>query len=257
MNVRQVSNAGIILENAGYMIGVDVFTKDQTGIYPDLPETLKHEIFQLIKEGRVSALFFTHEHGDHFFAEDVYQAWKLHNALMIFSTEAVVSQLKVYGIPEKNLIQIPKEETKIASLGILPFGEDTQIAVKAMNAIHEGEQFFAIQNVVFLMEIIIKESKYYLAVTGDAMPQEELYAKISNWSKHVDWLFVPFPCIGRRMPRKAMEKHLQVKNLLVLHAPRRDREEFVWIEKTKIICERAKDSLPYPVFLCDTPNIVL
>lgn len=257
MNVRQVSNAGIILENSGYMIGVDVFTKDQTGIYPDLPEALKQEIFQLIKEGRICALFFTHEHGDHFFAEDVYQAWLYDRDLVIFSTEAVINQLIECGVPKENLISIAIGEVGICDLGIFEFGQGVKIELKGVNALHEGEQFFDVQNIVFLMEYIVGDKKYHLVITGDAMPREELYAEIAQWNDSIDWLFVPFPCIGRRMPRKAMEKHLQVKNLLVLHAPRRDREEFVWIEKTKIICERAKDSLPYPVFLCDTPNIVL
>ena len=257
MNVRQVSNAGIILENKGMMIGVDVFTKDQTGIYPDLPETLKYEIFQLIKEGRVSALFFTHEHGDHFYAKDVYQAWQYNNDLLIFSTEAVAGQLEKCGVPKENLISIASVEEGICDLGILEFGQGVKIVLKGMNALHEGEQFSEIQNIVFLIEYIVGDEEYHLVITGDAMPREELYAEIAQWNDSIDWMFVPFPCIGRRMPRKAMEKYLQVNHLLVLHAPRRDREEFVWIEKTKIICERAKDSLPYPVFLCDTPKLVL
>lgn len=248
MKVCQVSNAGILLSEGDFCIGVDVFTKDQTGIYPDLPELLKCEILQMIKEGRLCALFFTHEHGDHFYAKDVYEAWKLSPNLRIFGTEEVARQLIELGIPKEKLTIMQQEETQIQSLGIFAFGENTILKIKGMNALHEGAAFAKIQNVVYLMEYKSAEEERHYLIAGDAMPQEILFQKIAAEQKEIHGCFVPFPYVGKRAPRKWMDAYLQVEQIFVLHAPKKELEEYVWIEKTKSICKKAKDGIPEPIF---------
>ena len=80
------------------------------------------------------------------------------------------------------------------------------------------------------------------------MPCRELFAKIGEWNKGVDWFFAPFPYIGITSTRKLIKEYLDVRQIFVLHQPRKEKDSLNWVANTKRVCEKAKDGLPKPLF---------
>lgn len=224
---QYVSNAGIVLEVNGKQIGIDCLCKDSTKLYQDTPPQIREEL-------KPDILIITHEHEDHFCVEYVKEAWERNPQLIIYSTETTIKSLQEINIPEDNLYQVADgEEIKIDSLHIT-----------FMQSIHEGEQYSHIQNLTLLIKIADK----HLAVTGDAMPCKELFEKISAWSSNIEWFFAPFPYVGLRSTRKLMKEYLDIKNIFVLHQPRKEADTQNWVANMKRVCESAKDGLPAPIF---------
>lgn len=224
---QYISNAGIIFEVDGRRIGVDCLCKDSSKLYQDTPT-------QIREESQPDILIFTHEHEDHFCAEYVKEAWEKNPQLVIYSTDETINILQKMNISEDNLYQVADGEAI----------EIDSLHITFMQSIHEGEQYADIQNLTLLIKI---EDKH-LVVTGDAMPCKELFERIAAWSPHIDWLFVPFPYVGLRSTRKLMREHLDIKNIFVLHQPRKEADVQNWVANTKRVCESAKDGLPVPIF---------
>lgn len=227
MKFQYVSNAGIIFRLGNKLIGIDCLCKDSSKLYQDIPTQIREEL-------KPDILIFTHEHEDHFCAEYVREAWENNPELVIYSTEKTINILQEMNMPEDNLYQVAGgEEIEIDVLHIT-----------FMQSIHEGEQYADIQNLTLLIEI---EDKH-LVITGDAMPCQELFERIAAWSKNIDWFFAPFPYVGLRSTRKLMKEYLGIRNIFVLHQPRKEADVQNWVASTKRICERAKDGLPQPIF---------
>lgn len=224
---RYVSNAGIILDIQGKKIGIDCLCKDSSGLYQDTIPEVREKL-------DLDILIFTHEHEDHFSAEYVRETWEKNQNLQIYSTHGTVELLEQVGISTVNLHKVQGgDKLQIDSL-----------CIEFMKSIHEGEQYSDVQNLTLLIN---KEDKK-LVVTGDAMPCKELFKRISNWSSNVDWLFAPFPYVGLRSTRRAMQDHLDIKNIFALHLPREEADVQNWIANTKRVCEVAKDEVPQPIF---------
>ena len=224
---QYVSNAGIIFNIGNKLIGIDYLCKDSSQLYQDTPMQIREEI-------NPDILIFTHEHEDHFCAEYVKAAWVKNPALIIYSTKSVINILREMNIPEDNMYQVEDgEEIQSDSLHIT-----------FMQSIHEGEQYANIQNVTLFIKI---EDKH-LVITGDAMPCQELFERIAARSTNIEWLFAPFPYVGLRTTRKLMKEYLDIKNIFVLHQPRKEADAQNWVASTKRVCERAKDGLPAPIF---------
>lgn len=227
MKFQYVSNAGIIFRLGNKLIGIDCLCKDSSKLYQDIPTQIREEL-------KPDILIFTHEHEDHFCAEYAREAWENNPELVIYSTEKTINILQEMNMPEDNLYQVAGgEEIEIDVLHIT-----------FMQSIHEGEQYADIQNLTLLIEI---EDKH-LVITGDAMPCQELFERIAAWSKNIDWFFAPFPYVGLRSTRKLMKEYLGIRNIFVLHQPRKEADVQNWVASTKRICERAKDGLPQPIF---------
>ena len=224
---QYVSNAGITFNIGNKLIGIDCLCKDSSKLYQDTPTQIREEL-------KLDILIFTHEHEDHFCVEYVKEAWEKNPKLIIYSTERTIKLLRDINIPENNLYQVADgEEIIIDSLHIL-----------FMQSIHEGEQYVNIQNLTLLIKI---EDKH-LVITGDAMPCKELFARINAWVPNIDWLIAPFPYVGLRSTRKLMKEYLDIKNIFVLHQPRKEADVQNWVANTKRVCESAKDDLPQPIF---------
>ena len=224
---QYVSNAGIILKAGDKIVGIDCLCKDSTKLYQDTPLQIREEL-------KPDILIFTHEHEDHFCAEYVKEAREKNPALIIYSTKKTINILREKNIPEDNLHQVTDgEEIKSSSLHIT-----------FMQSVHEGEQYANIQN----LTLLIKKEDKRLVITGDAMPCRELFVRIAAWSPHIDWVFAPFPYVGLRSTRKLMKEYLDIKNIFVLHQPRKEADVQNWVVNTKRVCESAKDGLPAPVF---------
>lgn len=224
---QYVSNGGIIFDVDGRQIGIDCLCKDSSKLYQDTPPQIREQL-------KPDILIFTHEHEDHFYAEYVKEVWEKNPELVIYSTERTINLLQEMNMPEDNLYQVAGgEEIKIDSLHIT-----------FMQSIHEGDQYSDIQNLTLLIKI---EDKH-LVVTGDAMPCKELFERIAAWSPYINWLFAPFPYVGLRSTRKLMREYLNIKNIFVLHQPRKEADIQNWVANTKRVCESAKDGLPQPVF---------
>ena len=224
---QYVSNAGIIFNIGNKLIGIDCLCQDSSKLYQDTPMQIREEL-------KLDMLIFTHEHEDHFCAEYVKEAWEKNPALIIYSTKSVINILREMNMPEDNLYQVADgEEVQIDGLHIT-----------FMHSIHEGEQYANIQNLTLLIKI---EDKH-LVIAGDAMPCQELFERIATWSSHIDWFFAPFPYVGLRSTRKLMKESLDIKNIFVLHQPRKEADTQNWVANTKRVWECAKDGLPAPVF---------
>lgn len=227
MKFQYVSNAGIIFEVDGRQIGIDCLCKDSSKLYQDTPSQIREEL-------KPDILIFTHEHEDHFWAEYVKEVWERNPSLTINSTKNVIEKLREGNIPSINLQQMG--DTDVVYLD--------PIHIKFMQSIHEGEQYSDIQNLTLLIKI---EDKH-LVITGDAMPCKELFERISAWSSHIDWFFAPFPYVGLRSTRKLMKEYLDIKNIFVVHQPRKEADTQNWVANTKRVCEMAKDGLSTPIF---------
>lgn len=232
--MRYVSNAGIVLASEGICIGIDCFSRDTEKLYPDTPPKIREELLREAEAGNLDILIFTHEHGDHFCAEDVKEAWKRNPNIEIYAGDKVTEILCQAGIPQKNLVKIQAPVRKA-------FGN---FQIDFLDSLHEGEQYADVPNLTLLMKI----GEKHLVITGDAVPCEELFQKIGAWSEELDWLFAPFPYVGLRSNRRMLEKHLDIANIFVLHQPRKEADVLNWVDSAKKVCEHAKDSLPKPVF---------
>ena len=179
-------------------------------------------------------LIFTHEHEDHFCAEYVKEAWVKNPVLHILSTKKTVDILKEKGIPLENL-HCPGDG-EVLAVDSLQFG--------FMYSIHEGDQYSDVQN----LTLLINNEDKHIVITGDAMPCDELFERISEWSDSIDWMFVPFPYVGLRSTRKLMSEYLDIQNIFVLHQPSPGADTQNWVANTKRVCEGAKDGLPQPIF---------
>ena len=227
MKFQYVSNAGIIFNIGNKLIGIDCLCKDSSKLYQDTPLQIREEL-------KLDMLIFTHEHEDHFCAEYVKEAWKKNLALIIYSTKRVINILREMNIPEDNLYQVSDGEEIIIDCLHMTF----------MQSIHEGDQYSDIQNLTLLIKI---EDKH-LVISGDAMPCRELFERIAAWTTNIDWLFAPFPYVGLRSTRKLMTKYLDIKNIFVLHQPRKEADTQNWVANTKRVCKSANDGLPVSVF---------
>lgn len=294
---RYVSNAGLVLEMAGERIGIDIFSKDPLGLYPDPLPWLREELLEEIEAGTMTVLIFTHGHGDHFCREDVIEAWKRNPHIRIISTEQVARRLWKAEIPGGQLGTCMSIEELQPGVWAIPDGEKEKclcaIEMKHaricfLNTIHEGEQYKQVQNLTLFLNIFLQKydevdvtekmvaeakgkteaegkmdfqpameldgklndtwHRQSWVVAGDAAPKESLFEKIAEWSKTVDWFFLPFPYVGIRTTRKMLKKELDLQNAFVLHAPRPEADEQNWLASAKRMCEKSKDGLPMPVF---------
>jgi L-ascorbate metabolism protein UlaG (beta-lactamase superfamily) len=227
MKIRYVSNAGIILSIEGINIGIDCFCRDSSKLYQDIPLEIRQEM-------KIDVLIFTHEHEDHFCAEFVKEAWEENKELQIVGNTKVIETLADIHIPASNLHEAREKDE-------LHLGK---VRIQFLESIHEGEQYFDVQNISLLIN---KEEKHYV-VPGDAMPSREFFDKINAWSGKIDCFFVPFPYVGLHSTRKLLEEYFDIKNIFVLHQPRPEADTQDWVKNTKKVCQNASDGLPKPIF---------
>lgn len=238
--IQYVSNAGIILVEEGIGIGIDCFCRDSQQLYPDTPPQIREQLWGAIEEGDISVLIFTHEHEDHFCAEDVKAAWERNSKLQIYSTKNVIDLLRKQGIAESSLTEIHINEAQDAPV----WKELGSVKVGFLGSVHEGAQYADIPNLTLLLEM----GERRVCLTGDAAPSAELFEKIGTWSRNIDGFFLPFPYVGLRSTRKLLSEHFCIDKMFVMHQPRKQADEQNWIKNTKRVCEQATDGLPAPLF---------
>ncbi|MCI8416862.1 MAG: hypothetical protein HFI33_05060 [Lachnospiraceae bacterium] len=250
--MRYVSNAGMVLVAEGQAIGIDVFSRDPSRLYPDTPPGIRQELLDEIEQGNLKTLIFTHGHGDHFCREDVEEALERNPRLQVISTVPVIQELlsagKEKGLPGEgslplggyHLQAITREKTAQGpfwmQLGAFRTG--------FLHTIHEGVPYAQVPNLTLLMEVAGQR----WVVAGDAAPRGELFAQIACWKKELDWFFLPFPYVGVSSTRCLLKKMLDIRQSFVLHEPRREADHQNWRENTRRICMQARDGLPLPVF---------
>lgn len=245
--MRYVSNAGIVLKQDKTGIGIDCFCRDSNHLYQDTPDEVCRELLEEIQEGQLQALIFTHEHSDHFCADHVKEACGRNADLQVLAGQKVIQILRKEGVPERQLQEIkpPCEKS---------FGG---IQVEFIETMHEGEKYADVQNLTLLVKkagqgAIVEpndaiEGKY-LVITGDAAPTRQLFQRIGQWSKNIDWLFAPFPYVGLHSTRKLMKEALDISHIFVLHQPRQEADTQNWVANAKRVNENAKDGLPKAIF---------
>lgn len=236
--IRHTANAGVLIDIGKNSFGVDVFSRDPEGLYPDTPAELKAELLNEIERGRIEALLFTHGHGDHFCLEDVTEALNRNPALTIISTDEVIELLRTDAPFAKQLFAIPSEEKGNVRIQF-PSG-----FLEVFNSKHMGKAYTEVQNLVFLLEIEGKR----IVLSGDAWPEPELFARIGAWSLKPDLLVIPFPLMGLPSNRRMLRRYLNPMHILALHLPRPEMDEQNWIASAKAVCERTGDHLPMPIF---------
>lgn len=259
--VRHVANAGLLFEAEGLLLGIDVFSRDDTGLYPDTPPAIRRELLEEIGECRLHTLIFTHGHGDHFCREDVLEAWGRNPGLRVVSTEAVAEELCRAGMPRECLQAVPggiqglsvPDGQKEGERGLPdPWGNPASalwmnfgvFRVGIFNSLHEGAQYAQVQNLTLLLEA----GDQRWVVSGDAAASRELFSRVAAWAREIDWFFLPFPYVGLPSNRRMLEKELKIRHIFALHQPRPEADTQGWWEHAKAVCRQAKDELPMPLF---------
>lgn len=236
--IRHTANAGVLINIGRNSLGVDLFSKDPEGLYPDTPTELRAKLLDEIEKGYIGALLFTHGHGDHFCLEDAVEALNRKPDLTVISTDEVIGLLQMAVPFGKGLYAISSKERANVRIKF-PNG-----SLELFNSKHMGEAYAGVQNLVFMLEIDGKQ----IVIPGDAWPEPELFARIGKWSSKPDLLIAPFPLIGLPSSRRMMVEHLKPVHILALHLPRPEMDDQNWIASAKGICERAGDGLPMPDF---------
>lgn len=236
--IRHTANAGVVINIGRNRLGVDLFSKDLEGLYPDTPAILKAELLDEIERGHIGALLFTHSHGDHFCLEDVVEALKRNQDLVVISTDEVIGHLQAAGPFGRRLYAIPSKEKRNVRMYF------SNGSLELFNSRHMGDAYAGVQNLVLLLELEGKQ----IVIPGDAWPEPELFARIGAWSSKPDVLIVPFPLVGLPSSRRMVEKYLKPAHVLALHLPRPEMDEQNWIASAKAVCEKTKDGLPMPEF---------
>lgn len=257
--MRYVSNAGMVLLAGGQAVGIDVFSRDPAGLYPDTPPGIRRELLEEIERGNLKTLIFTHGHGDHFCREDVEEALGRNPDLQVISTDPVIEELTEIGAGKllsgmgeslwegtqllserRRLRAVTREETRSG-----PFWMKLgSFRVGFLHTIHEGVPYAQVPNLTLLIEAAGQR----WVVPGDAAPGKELFTQIAGWSSRIDWFFLPFPYVGLGSVRRLLEDLLDIRQIFVLHQPRREADEQNWREQARRICRQARDGLPMPVF---------
>ncbi len=235
--IRHTANAGVTVKMGGNGIGIDLFSRDPQGLYPDTPGDVKEELLEEIEHGKIRTLVFTHEHGDHFCLEDAVQAFRRNRNIRIISTKEVIRQLKGAGVPMENMYQIKPEETGTVRMEVPGY------LLTFFNSRHMGEAYQDVQNLVCILEA----EGVRIVILGDAQPQPELFARIESLIEEIELLIGPFPLAGIPSNRRMM-KHMRIRRILAVHLPRPERDEQGWIESAKKVCGRAEDELGQVVF---------
>lgn len=236
--IRHTANAGVVIKIGENGIGVDLFSRDPEGLYPDTPEDVRAELLEEIENSRIGTLLFTHEHGDHFCLEDTVEAFRRNPEIRIISTKEVVRQLKEAGVLAEKLYQAEPEEEDEARVEVPGF------SLTLFNSEHMGEAYRGVQNLVCMMEA----EGMRIVIPGDAWPKPELFERIGRWSDEIDLMVVPFPLAGIPSNRRMLSEHLKIRRILAVHLPRASRDVQGWIGSAKRVCERARDGLPEAVF---------
>ena len=94
IKIIHTASAGILINIEGTGLGIDLFSKDPTGLYPDTPDDLKADLWEKIEQGQIQTLLFTHGHGDHFSLPDVLEALRRNPKLTIISTKDVIERIE-------------------------------------------------------------------------------------------------------------------------------------------------------------------
>lgn len=238
MVIRHTANAGVLISIGRNRLGVDLFSKDSEGLYPDTPAVLKAELLDEIERGHIGALLFTHGHGDHFCLEDVAEALKRNPDLAVISTDEVIELLRSEVPFGKRLYAISSKEKGNVKM-YFPNG-----SLELFNGRHMGEAYAGVQNLVLMLEVDRKK----IVIPGDAWPEQELFARIGAWSSRPDVFIVPFPLIGLPSSRRMIERYLKPVHILALHLPRPEMDGQNWVASAKAVCEKTKDGLPMPDF---------
>ncbi len=260
MKFRYVSNAGLIFVAGNRTVGVDCYCRDPYKIYQDTPEDIRREF-------NPDVLIFTHEHGDHFCAEYVKEAWGKNPNIQVYSTKAVIGELRELGMPDDNLYVVADGEKLV--IHDEDGGENgackETMQITFNYTVHEGKEFADIQNLTLFINIEqanratqlcstesnlanLADGTKKVVISGDAMACEELFERIGEWSKEIGLMLIPFPYLALRSTRRVIEKYLDVRNIFIMHLPEKNADVQNWREKAIKLCESAKDELPMPVF---------
>ena len=238
IRMLHTASAGITINIEETILGIDVFSRDPSGLYPDTPEETRQRLLQETEAGKLRTLLFTHGHRDHFCLEDVLEALHRNPQLQVISTEEVIRSIRRKETQAGILYAVAPEETENVRIDIPGF------QLELFNSLHMGEQYAKVQNLVCMIQTSGKK----ILVPGDAWPKPELFERVARWSSELDLLAAPFPLIGIPTNRRMLDKELHIQSILALHLPRPERDAQNWLENTKKVCERAKDGLPVPVF---------
>ncbi|MCI8559371.1 MAG: MBL fold metallo-hydrolase [Lachnospiraceae bacterium] len=238
LTIRHTANAGVLINIGRNSLGVDLFSRDPEGLYPDTPAQLKAELLDEIERGHIEALLFTHGHGDHFCPEDAAEALKRNPNLAVISTDEVIGLLRAAAPLGKRLYAVSSKEKGNVRIQF-PEG-----SLELFNSRHMGEAYAGVQNLVFMLNVNGKQ----IVIPGDAWPDPELFARIGAWSPKPEVFIAPFPLIGLPSNRKMIKKYLKPVHILALHLPRPEMDEQNWAASAKSVCERTEDGLPMPDF---------
>ena len=192
IRLTHTASSGIFINIEETAIGIDLFSKDPTGLYQDTPEDLKEKLLEKIGQGEIQTLLFTHGHGDHFHLPDVMEALRRTPRRTIISTKDVIVGIqKCLSAAEKDgggKMGVPGLITAAPDiphlLAITPENLGNQIIklpgmeLELFNSKHMGAQYAGVQHLAVLLTVAEKK----MFVPGDAWPEAELFERVAKWS---------------------------------------------------------------------------
>lgn len=198
MKITRISNAGILIENAGAKILLDGF--NITNIYHYIG-TIPEEYDRLMQApDDIDYLVFTHAHDDHFNAIMVMKYMEKHPATKAIAPETALEKLRICEIAEERLI----------SAETLPL--NTNFPVNAFKTVHIGSPYRDVPHYSYYLP------GAELLFTGDAIPLASNYREFENHVYKITVLASNYAhVIGSGM--KTIRNILCPEVTLVLHLP--------------------------------------
>ena len=235
--VRYTANAGFLLVRGDMALGIDLFASDPQGLYKDTPSPVREQLLAEIAAGNLNVLLFTHEHGDHFCVDDVVRACSLNPALRVFGNRQVCSALHGAGAAPGQVMGLKCGSMPLGSLFLNPPVQGRTDCVRILPAAHEGARYADVEN----LSILLYTGGQHLVFTGDAAPGDALFREIADWSREIDWMFVPFPAVGVGSSRRAMMRAFdRVGHVFACHLPRPSADVQQWTRRTLDVLQQLR-----------------
>ncbi len=216
--LHYLGNEGVMFTSGETKVLFDPFFNNDYGQYALVPEEIRHAIFNgKAPYDKISALFISHAHGDHFSSKDVLKFISVHKNVKVFAPQQAIELLlkepdasqfsdQLKGIKLNN-----GKSSKSISL--------SNIAVDAIRIPHAGwPSRAAVENIVFTVTIDKNVSVVHL---GDADANEKHFDDhVELFHDHeTDVALPPYWFFESKKGNAILENSINAKVNIGIHVP--------------------------------------
>ncbi len=216
--LRYLGNEAVMVTDGTKKILFDPFFHNDYGIYTLVPETIRQAIFTgKPPYDKISAVFISHAHEDHFAADDVLTFLKNNQKVQLIAPEQAIEQL--LALPDSEAIT--KQITSIKlSYGDKPTSfELGKLKVEAVRIPHAGWPGRAkVENIVYRLTINSNISVIHM---GDADPDDSHFSPYQSfWElKVTDVAFPPYWFMQSVKGKSILDDRINAKTSIGIHVP--------------------------------------